>query len=365
MEMLRRFNKCRLIGFLRKPRLGVGLLLVLMLTGIPFLVDYAQEWTLRRDPTPITNGSIVQMRARAVSFNMEVFRHNASKYYLIPNTNACDGPDVFLVSFVISKTGHFQSREAIRQSWASVKDVQGHTVLILFALGVPESTEEQERIEEESSQYKDVVQGVFRDTYHNLTLKTIMIMQWFGTYCPAARYLLKVDDDVFLNYHNLMEHLIGLSDDSEDLYLGWVHRRVRPVRNKNDLYYVSESVYSKDVYPDYCSGTSYVVSKDVVLKVYVAALTTPLITIEDVFVGLCAHKMGVSPTHTSKISGPVRFHLNQCCYKSIYASHHIKPGEFLKIWKLVNDGSRCSLLAKYTGLFMCKALALLSPVINQ
>ncbi|XP_067884405.1 beta-1,3-galactosyltransferase 9-like [Heterodontus francisci] len=347
---------------------GLRCLTTLLLSGATVLVvtvfcaGSVEEWLLQPPPYSLADMNVSLRRREAAVFDAAMLRPAAHKYYRVANPRACADSDVFLLSFVVSKPAHWQSRYAIRRSWGSVKEVRGRAVRTLFALGTPESAQEQEMIGQESKRFQDVVQGLFVDTYLNLTLKTIMVMRWFTTYCPNAKYLLKVDDDVFMNYYNLIEHLMGLGDGLKDLYLGRVHRNVRVIRNVSSRYYVSESVYPGGTYPNYCSGTSYVVSGDVAHKVYVAALSVPSLSIEDVFVGICAKRMGVLPTHSSKMSGGPHFHFSQCCYKSIIASHHITAGEFLPIWRLVNDGRECSLVSKYTALFVCKLLHLLDQI---
>ncbi|XP_072331925.1 beta-1,3-galactosyltransferase 9-like [Scyliorhinus torazame] len=352
---------CHPSGTIRLPRFLLTLLLVgasaLLVTV--FSAGSIEEWLLRPPPVSLAGQRTSRMREKAAAFDAATLKLDAPMLYRLPNPGVCAQSDVFLVSFVVSKPAHRESREAIRRTWASVREVRGRAVRTLFALGVPGNPQEQESVERESARYGDLVQGCFVDTYLNLTIKTIMVMRWFATYCPSAQYLLKVDDDVFLNISNLVDLLIGLGAGTTDLYLGRVHSKVRVIRNVSSLYYVSEAVYLPDIYPNYCSGTAYVLSGDMAHKIYVASLVLPLLTIEDVFVGICAQRMGVLPTHTSKMSGGPRFHFSQCCYKSIIASHHVGPTELLPMWHLVNDGSDCSLLAKFTALFVCKLLNLL------
>ena len=45
----------------------------------------------------------------------------------------------------------------------------------------------QSKIEEESALYGDIVQGTFHDSYHNLTYKHVMALDWAVTFCPQAR----------------------------------------------------------------------------------------------------------------------------------------------------------------------------------
>ena len=49
------------------------------------------------------------------------------------------------------------------------------------------------------------MQGHFIDNYFNLTLKTISMMKWISDYCYKVKYVLKVDDDMFVNMQNLTD----------------------------------------------------------------------------------------------------------------------------------------------------------------
>lgn len=48
--------------------------------------------------------------------------------------------------------------------------------------------------------------------------------------------------------------------------------------------YSPNYMYDKDTYPNYLSGTGYVMSVDVALRLYNASLRIPLFHLEDVFV---------------------------------------------------------------------------------
>ena len=57
-------------------------------------------------------------------------------------------------------------------------------------------------VEQESQIFHDIVVEDFVDSYHNLTLKTMMGMRWIATFCEHAQYVLKADSDVFVNMEN-------------------------------------------------------------------------------------------------------------------------------------------------------------------
>ena len=63
-------------------------------------------------------------------------------------------------------------------------------------------------LESENDRYHDLLQGSFKDTYRNLTYKHITVLKWVLYYCPGVRYVLKSDDDVFVNTPMLMRTLV-------------------------------------------------------------------------------------------------------------------------------------------------------------
>lgn len=55
--------------------------------------------------------------------------------------------------------------------------------------------------------YGDIVQENFTDSYRNLTYKCIEAMKWISTYCNRTAYILKADDDVFVNIYAVKKYL--------------------------------------------------------------------------------------------------------------------------------------------------------------
>ncbi|NXP68026.1 B3GT1 galactosyltransferase, partial [Chloropsis cyanopogon] len=54
-----------------------------------------------------------------------------------------------------------------------------------------------------------------------------------------------------------------------------------PLRNRAYKWFVPREVYPNDTYPPYCGGPGY---------------TLPVINMEDAFVGICLHALGVPVT---------------------------------------------------------------------
>lgn len=115
--------------------------------------------------------------------------------------------------------------------------------------------------------------------------------------------------------------------------------------------------------PDYCARTASVLSQDVVRKVYVASAGVRAALPADVFVGLCAWKAGVVPTHSARFSGEKHIHYNDCCYRYLFNTPGMGSEELGTVWAdLGQEDGGCSLLETYYGLVACKALTYLDKL---
>jgi hypothetical protein len=170
----------------------------------------------------------------------------------------------------------------------------------------------------EHGRYGDLIQCQVRDTYNNLTLKSIAALEWTRQYCPWAKYLLKTDDDMFIDVRRLLRFIdkveteaitkSGINiprplEQSEfysmdadgfetpaasyfDIDLpptiwGRLAHGWRPIRQHNSKYYVSHSQYASRVYPDFCTGPAYLMTRSAVNPLYEAALGRDFDIIDD------------------------------------------------------------------------------------
>ena len=68
----------------------------------------------------------------------------------------------------------------------------------------------QRSLEEESQEYGDLVQGDFLDNYYNLSYKAIMGNLWVAEFCSQAEFLVKTDDDMFVDMYEVKTCFIDL-----------------------------------------------------------------------------------------------------------------------------------------------------------
>lgn len=302
---------------------------------------------------------ILDIKDKARKLNLEPLRGNPSKYYILNQPEVCNGKTIFLLSLIFSSPGNGTRRDLIRKAWGSVTTVQGYPILTLFALGMPALVTTQEEIDAESQKNNDIIEGIFLDSSENQTLKIISMTQWAVAFCPSALFILKADEEMFINLPGLVDYLLNLKGHLEGIYLGRVIHQDIPNRDPHSQEFVSLSEYPEKYYPDYCSGEAFILSQDVARMVYVVLNEAPVMVPADVFVGICAKSVGLIPIHSSRFSGERHITYNRCCYKFIFTSAEVTDAETSLAWKEVSDGKECSLFETYYGLISCKLLTYL------
>lgn len=89
---------------------------------------------------------------------------------------------------------------------------------------------------EESTSFEDIIQEAFFDSYNNLTIKSVMMLKWVQHHCSSAHFLMKVDDDVYLNLPVLVEAL-SLAPTANTL-IGSLICKAKPIQDSTNKWYV-------------------------------------------------------------------------------------------------------------------------------
>ncbi|XP_071359583.1 beta-1,3-galactosyltransferase 2-like isoform X2 [Trachinotus anak] len=220
-------------------------------------------------------------------------------HFIMDNTEVCKTKTPFLVLMVPVAPNNVAARDAIRQTWGNRSLVQGEVVITMFMLGLSgggDDGQQQERLKQEDLQHHDLIQSDFMDTYLNLTIKTMVIMDWLATRCPTAAYAMKIDSDMFLNIDNLVI-MLQKPDIPKMNYLTGMLMWDRPVvRSKDSKWYVPEEMYPDPLYPTYTLGMGYAFSNDLPEKYVEASKSVKPFNIEDAYIGMCMKKLGLAPT---------------------------------------------------------------------
>lgn len=243
------------------------------------------------------NMSLSDLHRHLSSLKTEVPLNPHPFQYIINPTGLCAGKDVFLLIYVHSAPSHFKQRMSIRETWGNPKNFPTVTIRIVFLCGAIPERLIQDALLMEADAFGDIIQEDFVDSYRNLTYKGIMGLKWASTYCRLAKFLLKTDDDIFVNMFNLIAHLQSMATHRGRvknllLCLVWYHMKV--MRDPSSKWYLSPSEFEPDYFPTYCSGSAFILTVDVAGAMYNASLETPFFWVDDFYVtGLLAKKVGV------------------------------------------------------------------------
>ena len=252
-----------------------------------------------------------------MSYNSHFEPHLTRDLYLpgyrVENQQAC-GPErtagALVAILVISAPEHAQQRAAIRATWGKADQ------RVVFSFIVGSTTGDlKEEVEAEARREGDLIISLVEDHYENLGLKTISALDWVVQLCSEVEYVLKVDDDMFVQVERLVELVEALVEEDKDqmLVLGNISRGWKPVRNPKSKYYITEAQYGAESYPDFATGPSYLVSRAAVGPMVEAALDQLYIHLEDVFLtGVVAEQLGVERRNNDQFKNnavrvPARF----------------------------------------------------------
>ncbi|KAH8262186.1 hypothetical protein KR038_008562 [Drosophila bunnanda] len=248
------------------------------------------------------------------------------------------GEFIKLMVLISSAMSHDAARMSIRQTWmhyGSRRDVG-----MAFVLGRGTNESLNKALTQENFIYGDLIRGNFIDSYNNLTLKTISTLEWADLHCPKAKYVLKTDDDMFINVPKLLSFL-DKHKDKRTIY-GRLAKKWKPIRNKKSKYYVSVDQFAAGVFPSFTTGPAYVLTGDIVHELYVRSLKTVYLKLEDVFTtGIVAKSLDIKRVQANEFVNR-RISFNPCNIRNAISVHMIKSNEQFDLWKkLLDQTTKC------------------------
>ena len=233
---------------------------------------------------------------------------------------------VFLLILVSTNVGNVDRRHLIRKTWGADYSIKTKWKTV-FLLGKNSIDEEMRKAKKEAQIYGDMVQADYHEHFWNMSYKVAMGFEWSIKYCNF-NYLLKSDDDVFVNTFGLMDFLSKYTTPKKKFYTGNI--MVGSVVLRKGRYAVSPEEYNGTVYKPYCSGGGYVLSRDVVEKFLSYFDVLKPLKIDDAYIGLLADRAGVRVAHNNEF----RMYEDKCEYRVTTLVQHPARGDCLK--KLYN-----------------------------
>ncbi|KAK2157394.1 hypothetical protein NP493_1883g00014 [Ridgeia piscesae] len=247
------------------------------------ITTISKTMTTRRMTTTKTTMATTTMSPEQVPEQIYYRRQetivNPFPYVLVtsPRTACPDG--IILVIVVHSHPSYRDRRDAIRRTWGRYGNGQQgkpRSTRLVFALGVDPKVSA-DAVRAESEIYDDIIQGNFVDSYKNMTLKSLFGLKWVSEQCARVPYMLKSDDDTFISIPYLIEILQATRPTRSIM---GPHNLGSPVY-RTGRWAISKELFPFNRYPEYESGSGYVITVDIVRELYeTSAYVTPL-PIED------------------------------------------------------------------------------------
>ncbi|XP_060091114.1 beta-1,3-galactosyltransferase 5-like [Heteronotia binoei] len=270
---------------------------------------------------------------------------NIGDFVALPDKDCSKNPP-FLVILVTSQLSQTTARMAIRETWGKERIIAGKRIVTYFLLGNNSHVYDQFAVTTESSLYKDIIRKDFLDTYYNLTLKTLMGLEWIHKFCSLSSFVMKTDSDMFVNTYYLTELLLKRNKTNR-FFTGVLRIHDHPVRYPGSKWYVNKREYPGRKYPPFCSGTGYVLSTDLASEVYLISNKVPYFKLEDVFVGLCLAELKIKPKmlHSEPTFFTKQVKFSPCRYRKLVTSHYVTASKMLEYW----NGLEKSMIHKCPG----------------
>lgn len=249
----------------------------------------------------------------------------------INEENTCRGNDLDVLIFISTSPQNKAARDAIRATWGHVCKTEKSKIKCLFVLGNASDDNLNMELTKESNENHDMIQMDFKDSYANLTYKTMTGLQWASEYCSNAKFIMKTDDDMYVNT-DLLPILIE-QIPQENFLGGFCWGPSPPHRDRTSKWYVSFEMYRGGYFPSMCSGTGYIISSNIIPRLLTASRNIPFFYLEDVYLAICLSKIGLHPTSVSGFNN-LFVSYNNCEYKNnLITSHQIEPETLKYYWE--------------------------------
>ena len=208
-------------------------------------------------------------------------------YLMNPRTICPPGVHLIYIVYVFSTPANFEAREELRQTWAAPDLLVGHPSRLVFIMGRPTEHRLLLQLQNESKIHGDIVMEDFVAAYDNLTYSSIATLRWVTYHCPNVSYVIKADDDVYVNILKLV-HVLYTDYRSESRFFLCAahHNAVIKRQCVGDVKFClpNHMLPNRTHYPTYCAVPAYIFPKTVAVEIYNATLRiTPFIA-EDVYI---------------------------------------------------------------------------------
>jgi len=213
---------------------------------------------------------------------------------------------VILISSSPHNEEHRELRNTIRQSWGNCSEVTKYhseyssvvkskvKCILLFYMGLSENDKMNELNSLELNEHKDIIIGNFIDSYSNMTRKILFAFNYVSIHYNS-KYILKADDDVYINVPKLIYNINTKYKAIHNLYGGNIHY-ASVVRDARHRHYLTREEFPDDWYPPYNKGSQLIISSHLLKPLLLMSTRIQRFGIDDAYIGLIMNHINVLPT---------------------------------------------------------------------
>ena len=252
------------------------------------------------------------------------FQTKKAHQTLLLTTRACRR-FVFVLLLITSHAENVERRNIIRKTWGiDQANISFPRWTTHFLIGRSNNYSTEASLKREQELNNDLVISNILENFYNLTYKIQGGFEWSLKYCDY-KFLFKGDDDVFVNIPNLLQYIEKKNIPKTELYAGNV-QFIAHVQRKG-RYSVDKKEFRKRIYPRYCSGGGFILSRDAVQRLFARLPEVPALTIDDAYVGILALRAGIDVVHNKNF----QMYAKTCEYSpTAIVFHPVKKKECMK-----------------------------------
>jgi hypothetical protein len=215
--------------------------------------------------------------------------------FIITGAQICSTDANYMTILIVvpSIPSHHFVRDAIRATYGTYAKERFFlqqvgvevTIRLMFLVGKDGLSASEKIIKNESRTYGDIVYADFNESYRNLTRKMLIALKWISVYCSDVDFVMKADEDVFVNIPQLAKDLHQRPYGIKGSIYGYIN--VQATVRRVGKWGVTKDEFPLTHYPNYASGNSYVISGNIIPRMFMVSEYLPYMPIEDAFITGC------------------------------------------------------------------------------
>ena len=204
----------------------------------------------------------------------------------------------YAIILIFSAINNTHLRRSIRESWGKDANMKKDNTHKYFVLGKSKLDAKNRVILMEMAKFNDIIRLDILDDYYTLSEKSIAAFQWINKYHKNVKYVLKQDDDAYVNITRLKNRVQSIERrGAKDFMAGFYFHGRKPKRHPLGKYYTPFSLWPNDTWPPCLTGPAYIFSTSIIPRLIKRARdpATPFVKYEDIYItGVLRHFENIS-----------------------------------------------------------------------